>query len=359
MNEETPIWREPVRGFYADPHLIARPGLAALEALFDGHQLPPPVHYLFGLTFDAASEGTARFSMPASRWLLSPQGVISGATLALLVDGPLGCAVQTMLPAATPYATAELSLSFLRPVNERSGVLVSTARSVHAGRTVALADADVVDGGGRRVAMASTRCVVLPRVEQPEGFGSEPVPELVEPTWDTPHPYLRPAVGDVQPQDVFDRLSGLEVLQRCVTGDLTGPPLAHLTGVRPVSAAAGSSEWVMPASEWLCSPVPGRLYGGATALIAGLAVEGSIETTVPAGTAFATVDLKIYFVRPVAPDGGELRARGMVVHRGRTVAVATSEVVDGEGRKVALATGSGLVLPGRPAALAEPAGFPD
>ncbi|PZR97928.1 MAG: thioesterase, partial [Candidatus Nephthysia bennettiae] len=66
-------------------------------------------------------------------------------------------------------------------------------------------------------------------------------------------------------------------------------------------------------------------------MIAGLAVEGSIETTVPAGTAFATVDLKVYFVRPVMPDGRDLRARGTVVHRGRTVAVATSEVLDADG----------------------------
>jgi uncharacterized protein (TIGR00369 family) len=359
VNEETPIWREPVRGFYADPHLIARPGLAALEALFDGHQLPPPVHYLFGLTFDAASEGTARFSMPASRWLLSPQGLISGATLALLVDGPLGCAVQTRLPEATPYTTAELSLSFLRPVNDRSGVVVATGRSVHAGRTVALAEADVIDGEGRRVVIASTRCAVLPRIELPEGFASESVPEQVEPEWETPHPYLRPAVGEVQPQEVFDRLSGLEVLHGCVSGELAAPPLAHLIGVRPVSAEPGSSEWVMPASEWLCSPVPGRLYGGATALVAGLAIEGSIQTTVPARTAFATVDLKVYFVRPVLPDGRELRARGTVAHRGRTVAVATSEVVDADGKQVALATGSGLILPGRPVALAEPAGLPD
>jgi uncharacterized protein (TIGR00369 family) len=359
VSEDTPIWREPVRGFYADPHLVARPGLAALEAFFDGHQLPPPVHYLYGLTFEAASEGTARFSMPASRWLLSPQGLISGATLALLVDGPLGCAVQTRLPEATPYTTAELSLSFLRPVNDRSGLLVGTGRSVHAGRTVALAEADVIDESGRRVVIASTRCAVLPRIELPEGFASEPVPEQVEPGWETPHPYLRPALGEVQPQEVFDRLSGLEVLQGCVSGELTGPPLAHLTGVRPVSAEPGSSEWVMPASEWLCSPVPGRLYGGATALLAGLAIEGSIQTTVPGATAFATVDLKVYFVRPVAPDGRELRARGTVVHRGRTVAVATSEVADADGRQVALATGSGLILPGRPAALAEPAGVPD
>ncbi|MBJ7597699.1 PaaI family thioesterase [Candidatus Nephthysia bennettiae] len=359
MSEAGPIWREPVRGFYADPHLLARPGLAALEAFSDGHQLPPPIHYLSGLTFEAAAAGTARFSMPASRWLLSAQGLISGATLALLVDGPLGCAVQTRLPQATPYSTAELSLSFLRPVNDRSGVLVGTARSVHAGRTVGLAEADVIDGGGRRVAVASTRCAVLPRIELPEGFASEPLPEPVEPAWDTPHPYLRPAVGAIQPQEVFDRLSGLDVLGGCVSGQVARPPLAHLFGVRPVSAEAGSSEWTMPASEWLCAPVPGRLYGGATAMIAGLAVEGSIETTVPAGTAFATVDLKVYFVRPVMPDGRDLRARGTVVHRGRTVAVATSEVLDADGRQVAVATGSGLLLPGRPAALAEPSGLSD
>jgi uncharacterized protein (TIGR00369 family) len=105
--------------------------------------------------------------------------------------------------------------------------------------------------------------------------------------------------------------------------------------------------------------VPGRLYGGATALIAGLAVEGAIETTVPARTAFSAVDLKTYFLRPVAPDGRELRARGSVSYRGRTVAIATSEVMDADGKEVAVATGSALILPGRAAALAQPSGLPD
>jgi acyl-coenzyme A thioesterase PaaI-like protein len=61
----------------------------------------------------------------------------------------------------------------------------------------------------------------------------------------------------------------------------------------------------------------------------------------------------------VKPDGRELRARGAVVHRGRTVAIATSEVVDADGRPVAMATGSAVMLPGRPAALAEPTEMPD
>jgi hypothetical protein len=37
-------------------------------------------------------------------WLVSPQGLFSGATLGLLVDGPLGCAMQTRMREATPAA---------------------------------------------------------------------------------------------------------------------------------------------------------------------------------------------------------------------------------------------------------------
>jgi hypothetical protein len=38
-----------------------------------------------------------------------------------------------------------------------------------------------------------------------------------------------------------------------------------------------------------------------------------------------------------------------VIHRGRSIAIGTSEVFDADGRKVAVATGSAVILPGRPA----------
>jgi len=74
-----------------------------------------------------------------------------------------------------------------------------------------------------------------------------------------------------------------------------------------------------------------------------------VQTTLPAGTAFGPVDLKVYFLRPVAPDGRDLVARGTVIHRGRSIAIGTSEVFDADGKKVAVATGSSVILPGRPA----------
>jgi uncharacterized protein (TIGR00369 family) len=78
-------------------------------------------------------------------------------------------------------------------------------------------------------------------------------------------------------------------------------------------------------------------------------VAGTVQTTLPAGTALAPVDLKVYFLRPVSPDGRDLTARGTMIHRGRSIAIGTSEVFDADGKKVAVATGSALVPAGRPA----------
>jgi acyl-coenzyme A thioesterase PaaI-like protein len=53
----------------------------------------------------------------------------------------------------------------------------------------------------------------------------------------------------------------------------------------------------------------------------------------------------------VAPDGRVLTARSEITHRGRTLAIGTSEVADADGKRVAVATASAMILRGRPASL--------
>ena len=93
----------------------------------------------------------------------------------------------------------------------------------------------------------------------------------------------------------------------------------------------------MPASG-CAAPIQGRLYGGAIAMLAGTAIDGAVQTTLLAGTAFGPVDLKVYFLRPVAPDGVIWWRRGTVIHPGRSIAIETSGV--DVTAKVAVATGS-------------------
>ncbi len=100
---QTPIWEEPVRGFYTNPgQFVALSGLDLLRSVLEGG-LGPPVRYLFGLGLTAVEPAGVTFTMPVTDWLLFPQGVVSGATLGILADAPLGCAVQTALPPATPF----------------------------------------------------------------------------------------------------------------------------------------------------------------------------------------------------------------------------------------------------------------
>ncbi|MHB8508631.1 MAG: PaaI family thioesterase [Candidatus Dormibacteria bacterium] len=352
---ENPTWEEPTRGDYPDPRLLALSGADLMLAFTDGRILPPNIHHLTGLVYEESGPGYARFTMPASPWLLPPQGVVSGATLALLADAPLGCAGQTMMPAATPYTTAELSLSFLRPVLADGGRLTGVGRVVHSGRTVVMTEIEITDALGHTVAVGTSRLVTLKPFVLPDGtledvLANPPRPSPRE--WATPAPWQRPVRGEVLPQETWERMSGLEVLRGCISGELPHPPISYLTGIHPVAAEEGASSWAMPASEWTSPPVPGRLYGGSMAHFAGTAIDGAIQTLVPAGTAFAPVDLKVYYLRPVVPDNQLMTAHARVVHKGRSVAIATSEVFDSKGKKAATAIGSAMILPGRAAQVA-------
>jgi uncharacterized protein (TIGR00369 family) len=341
------VWEEPVRGAYPDPKIFfGLPGLEQIRTFFTDLVAPPPISHLTGMRPTDVGPGTSTFEMPATGWLLSPAGWVQLGTLAILADGPLGCAVQTALPPATPYTTAEISMTALRPVGADSGTLVARGRLIHAGRSLGLSEVAIEDGSGALVAHGTSRCFIFPSMAPPPEAPPELKP-VTRPSYPTPDPYLRPVAGAAVPQEVWDTRSGLEVMRAFLEGDLTPPPISALTGLRPTEAAEGTSTFVLPATEWLNSPI-GRMEGGAIAMLAETALIAAVQTTVEPGTSFAPFDLKVNFLRPVKPDGRDLVAKGSVVHRGKTLAVASSEITNAEGKSVAVASGTSMILPGRP-----------
>ena len=330
---------------------LGLPGIEQMRTFLDGYGPRPPISHLTGMEPVEIGPGQATFVMPASEWLLAPQGLISGGTLAVLADGPLGSAIQTSLPAATPYTTAELSMSFLRPATPQSGTLNARGRLIHMGRSLALSEVFVEDSRGRLLAHGTSRCYVFPPIDPPPPPPKlERVPVIDYPT---PDPYLRPPPGEVVDQTIWNERSGLDVMRGFVSRELPPPPMHWLTGLMPVEAEEGSCSFVLPATGWSCSPLA-RVEGGMIAMLADAAIASTIQTTLPAGTAFASVDLKVTFVRPVEPDGRELLARGSMINRGRTLATARAEVVNADGKQVANAVGSAMILPGRTASLDRP-----
>jgi len=344
------VWREPVRGGYPDPGLFALPGIDQLRAMLDGRAPSCPLNHLVGVKLTEVGAGKATFTMPASPWLVSPQGGITVGALAILADGPLGCAVQTALPSGTGYTTSELSLRVVRPAQVGT-LLTAKGRLVHAGRRVALSEVLIEDDAERLIAHGSSLCFIFPPVSPLPVL--PPSSQLVrEPEYATLDPYLRPVSGAIIPQDLWEKMSGLEMLTALLGGELPAPPTHYLTGLSLVEAAHEQSAFTLPASEWLCPPTA-KVQGGVIAMLADAALAGAIMAVTPAATATASIDLKVNFLRPGIADGRELLARGTIAHAGRSIAVAHSEVVNANGKRVALATGSALLLPGRSASLVD------
>jgi len=349
----TEVVREPVRGGHIPAELLGFAGIDLLRLLMTQHVQWPPIAYLTGIRFTEVGAGTATFTMPITDWLKTPQGIVTGGEVAILADGPLGCAVHSVLPPGAGYTTTELSISMVRPV-PASGHLVARGSVVHGGRQLALSEVYITDDAGRLIAHGTSRCFLF------RGPGDPPsAPTDIG----APHrndldgwvpPYRRPALGTVLDSEIWSSPSGLDIMDGLITGALPAPPLAYLLGARPVDAAAGRCVFQLPATEWLTSPL-GLVEGGVTACVAELALASAVQTTVPAGTAYAPTDLHVQFLRPVPADGAMLTATGTVVHRGRTIAVARADVVNAAGKPVATATGSAVILPGRRADLRDQA----
>lgn len=207
---------EESRGSFPDPALFGLTGFEQMRAFLTGHAPTPPLGYLLGLKPTEVGTGSCVFSMPASGWLLPPQGLLYAGILAPLVDAALGCAVQTTLPPATPYTTFELSISLLRPATTDSQTISTRAEVIFGGKTMALADAFVRDANGRSLAHASSRCFIFPSMEVPS---APPVVDPVEePAFASPHPYEREPEGEVLPLEIWQSMSGLEIMKAHIAG---------------------------------------------------------------------------------------------------------------------------------------------
>jgi uncharacterized protein (TIGR00369 family) len=174
-------WREPVRGGYPDRGLFGLSGLELLGALLDGAAPRPPISHLCGMALTEAGPGSATFAMPATGWLLGSNGTIAVGALAMLADGPLGCAVHSALPRATGYVTSEMSLRQLRPA-ETGQDLLAQGTLVHAGSPVALSGVKITGARGDLLVDASSLCFVTPLPEQAQDAAPSPPPAPSPPT---------------------------------------------------------------------------------------------------------------------------------------------------------------------------------
>ena len=71
----------------------------------------------------------------------------------------------------------------------------------------------------------------------------------------------------------------------------------------------------------------------------------AVHSTLPAGSGYTTLELKVNFTRPISEATGRIRAEGTIVHRGGRVATAEGRVfAEDSGKLLAHGTTTCLIL---------------
>jgi uncharacterized protein (TIGR00369 family) len=120
-------------------------------------------------------------------------------------------------------------------------------------------------------------------------------------------------------------MSGLEALEAIRDGRLPPPPIAALMGFEPVEAEERRAVFAVTPAEFHYNPI-GVVHGALAVSLLDSAMGCAVQTTLPAGEAYTTLEVKVNFARPMTRDTGRVLCEAQVVHRGRTVATAEGRV---------------------------------
>ena len=138
-------------------------------------------------------------------------------------------------------------------------------------------------------------------------------------------------------------MSALDFLGAIRDGKLPPPPIASALGFSLVEIEEGLAVFECRPDESLYNPI-GVVHGGLVCTLADSAAGCAVHSTLGPGQGYTSIDIAVSYLRPVTEDSGLLRAVGRVTRRGRRVAFAAVEVIDGTNAVVATATSSCLVI---------------
>ena len=155
----------------------------------------------------------------------------------------------------------------------------------------------------------------------------------VEVKWDDP----------IQLAQAGRSMAGLDFLRAIRDGRLPHPPICMLLGYTLTEVEPGHAVFEITAGERHYNPIV-VVLGGIAMTLLDSAMGCAVQTKMPAGGGYTTLEAKTNLVRAITSETGPLRAIGKVVHAGKRVATAEARLEDPAGKLYAHATSTCIVL---------------
>jgi uncharacterized protein (TIGR00369 family) len=139
-------------------------------------------------------------------------------------------------------------------------------------------------------------------------------------------------------------MSGLEYMQGLLDGSIPEPPIVNLMNMRPVAVEVGKVTFTCDPNESHYNPI-GTVHGGLVCTLLDSVLGCAVQTTLPKGQGYTSLEIKISYLRPVMADTGQLTAVGIATKPGSRAAFADGTVHDSNGKLIATASSTLLVFP--------------
>jgi len=158
-----------------------------------------------------------------------------------------------------------------------------------------------------------------------------PADRLAE--WQALDDRVRAAVSGygVSTREQIAAMSGVEMLRALIDGRLPAPPITKTLDFTLVLAEVGRVAFQGCPSLAHYNPM-GTVHGGWFATLLDSALGCAVASTLPAGKAYTTAELKVNIVRPLSDKVPFVRAESRIIHGGGRMATSDARLTGPDGK---------------------------
>jgi uncharacterized protein (TIGR00369 family) len=138
-------------------------------------------------------------------------------------------------------------------------------------------------------------------------------------------------------------VSGIAYLKALQSGELPPPPIAVLMGMWISEVSEGRVVFSAEPAEFHSNPL-GTMHGGVIATLLDSSLGCVVQSMLPAGTSYTTIELKVNYLRPITTKTGTISSEGKIIHVGGRIATAEGRLTDASGKLYAHATTTCILL---------------
>src|SRR5205807_3350583 len=143
--------------------------------------------------------------------------------------------------------------------------------------------------------------------------------------------------------DARRTMNGLEFFRRMLAGEMPPPPMIDLLGIRLAEVEEGRVVFTATCEARFYNGT-GVAHGGFAATILHTALGCAINSAMPAGRRFTTLELKVNLTRPITKEAGLLHCEATVVHVGGRTATSEGRIIDRIGKLYAHGTTTCIIF---------------